>query len=52
MHGAHLTLHDFRSYADIDVALEPGAMRPITSTAAARAGVQVSAPAYSPELSS
>ncbi|MGF9753577.1 DNA replication/repair protein RecF [Microvirga sp. 0TCS3.31] len=25
MHVAHLTLHDFRSYADIDVALEPGA---------------------------
>lgn len=24
MHVAHLTLHDFRSYADIDVALEPG----------------------------
>ncbi|TGN63205.1 DNA replication/repair protein RecF [Nocardioides eburneiflavus] len=25
MHVAHLTLHDFRSYGDIDVALEPGA---------------------------
>ena len=25
MHVAHLTLHDFRSYADLDVALEPGA---------------------------
>jgi len=25
VHVAHLTLHDFRSYADIDVALEPGA---------------------------
>ncbi|MDR7253039.1 DNA replication and repair protein RecF [Nocardioides sp. BE266] len=25
MHVAHLTLHNFRSYADIDVALEPGA---------------------------
>ena len=25
MHVAHLTLHDFRSYADIDVELEPGA---------------------------
>ncbi len=25
MHVAHLTLHDFRSYEDIDVALEPGA---------------------------
>ncbi|HET6667951.1 MAG TPA: DNA replication/repair protein RecF [Intrasporangium sp.] len=25
MHVAHLTLHDFRSYADIDVPLEPGA---------------------------
>ncbi|GAA1911890.1 DNA replication/repair protein RecF [Nocardioides hwasunensis] len=25
MHVAHLTLHDFRSYTDIDVALEPGA---------------------------
>ena len=25
MYVAHLTLHDFRSYADIDVALEPGA---------------------------
>ena len=25
MHVAHLALHDFRSYADIDVALEPGA---------------------------
>jgi DNA replication and repair protein RecF len=25
LHVAHLTLHDFRSYADIDVALEPGA---------------------------
>ncbi|SEC01488.1 DNA replication and repair protein RecF [Nocardioides exalbidus] len=25
MHVAHLTLHDFRSYSDIDVALEPGA---------------------------
>lgn len=25
MHVAHLTLHDFRSYADVDVALEPGA---------------------------
>ena len=24
MHVAHLTLHDFRSYADIDVVLEPG----------------------------
>ncbi|AIY15575.2 DNA recombination and repair protein RecF [Pimelobacter simplex] len=24
VHVAHLTLHDFRSYADIDVALEPG----------------------------
>ncbi len=24
MHVAHLTLHNFRSYADIDVALEPG----------------------------
>lgn len=24
MHVAHLTLHDFRSYADVDVALEPG----------------------------
>ncbi len=25
LHVAHLTLHDFRSYADLDVALEPGA---------------------------
>ena len=25
MHVAHLTLHDFRSYADLDVELEPGA---------------------------
>ena len=25
MHVAHLTLHNFRSYADLDVALEPGA---------------------------
>lgn len=25
MHVAHLTLHDFRSYADLDVALGPGA---------------------------
>lgn len=25
MHVAHLSLHDFRSYAEIDVALEPGA---------------------------
>ncbi len=25
MHVAHLSLHDFRSYADIDVALDPGA---------------------------
>jgi len=25
VHVAHLTLHDFRSYADLDVALEPGA---------------------------
>ncbi|UFN43008.1 DNA replication/repair protein RecF [Nocardioides okcheonensis] len=25
MHVAHLSLHDFRSYADLDVALEPGA---------------------------
>ncbi|MFC7358871.1 DNA replication/repair protein RecF [Nocardioides astragali] len=25
MHVAHLSLHNFRSYADIDVALEPGA---------------------------
>lgn len=25
MHVSHLTLHDFRSYADIDVELEPGA---------------------------
>ena len=25
MHVAHLTLHDFRSYADLDLALEPGA---------------------------
>ncbi|MCY7402673.1 MAG: DNA replication/repair protein RecF [Nocardioides sp.] len=25
MHVAHLTLHDFRSYADLDVVLEPGA---------------------------
>ncbi|RYB94064.1 DNA replication/repair protein RecF [Nocardioides oleivorans] len=25
MHVAHLTLHNFRSYSDIDVALEPGA---------------------------
>jgi DNA replication and repair protein RecF len=25
LHVAHLTLHDFRSYGDIDVALEPGA---------------------------
>lgn len=25
MHVAHLTLHDFRSYTDLDVALEPGA---------------------------
>jgi DNA replication and repair protein RecF len=25
VHVAHLTLHNFRSYADIDVALEPGA---------------------------
>jgi DNA replication and repair protein RecF len=25
VHVAHLSLHDFRSYADIDVALEPGA---------------------------
>ncbi len=25
MHVAHLTLHDFRSYADVDVALGPGA---------------------------
>jgi DNA replication and repair protein RecF len=25
VHVAHLTLHDFRSYADVDVALEPGA---------------------------
>jgi DNA replication and repair protein RecF len=25
VHVAHLTLHDFRSYGDIDVALEPGA---------------------------
>ena len=25
MYVAHLTLHDFRSYADVDVALEPGA---------------------------
>src|SRR5215207_2118584 len=25
MHVAHLALHNFRSYADIDVALEPGA---------------------------
>ena len=25
MHVAHLSLHDFRSYGDIDVALEPGA---------------------------
>ena len=25
MHVAHLTLHNFRSYADVDVALEPGA---------------------------
>ena len=24
MHVSHLTLHDFRSYADLDVALEPG----------------------------
>jgi DNA replication and repair protein RecF len=24
VHVAHLTLHDFRSYADLDVALEPG----------------------------
>ena len=24
MHVAHLTLHDFRSYADLDVALDPG----------------------------
>ncbi len=24
MHVAHLTLHNFRSYADLDVALEPG----------------------------
>ena len=24
MHVAHLTLHDFRSYADVDVALGPG----------------------------
>lgn len=24
MHVAHLSLHDFRSYADVDVALEPG----------------------------
>ena len=25
MHVAHLTLHNFRSYADLDVELEPGA---------------------------
>jgi len=25
LHVAHLTLHDFRSYADLDVVLEPGA---------------------------
>ena len=25
MYVAHLTLHNFRSYSDIDVALEPGA---------------------------
>ena len=25
MHVAHLSLHDFRSYVDVDVALEPGA---------------------------
>ncbi len=25
MHVAHLTLHDFRSYADLELALEPGA---------------------------
>ncbi len=25
MHVSHLTLHDFRSYGDLDVALEPGA---------------------------
>ncbi len=25
MHVAHLSLHDFRSYADVDVALDPGA---------------------------
>ena len=25
MHVAHLSLHDFRSYADVDVTLEPGA---------------------------
>ncbi len=25
MHVAHLTLHNFRSYSDVDVALEPGA---------------------------
>jgi len=25
VHVAHLSLHDFRSYADVDVALEPGA---------------------------
>jgi DNA replication and repair protein RecF len=25
LHVAHLTLHNFRSYADVDVALEPGA---------------------------
>ena len=25
MHVSHLTLHNFRSYADVDVALEPGA---------------------------
>ena len=24
MYVSHLTLHDFRSYADVDVALEPG----------------------------
>ena len=27
MHVAHLTLHDFRSYADVDVPLEPGVDR-------------------------
>jgi hypothetical protein len=32
----HLTLHDFRSYADLDVALEPGPRRSSAATARAR----------------